>query len=119
MFAKWHPQVLQDYVNHGTREEITPQGSRRVLSFDRDIESAIYNALPDHLERYFKRHPLQCKAALIGGLNSRELRQVGLDLSRRITKGRVSMIDGTHLFPMEHPHVTAAAVEAALMNLMN
>jgi len=31
----------------------------------------------------------------------------------------VSMIDGTHLFPMEHPHVTAAAVEAALMNLMN
>ena len=119
VFAKWHPQVLHDYVNHGTLEEVTPQGSRRVLSFDRDIESAIYNALPDHLERYFKRHPRQCKAALIGGLQSRELKQAGVDFTRRITKGRVSMVDGTHLFPMEHPLITAAAVEAALLNLMN
>jgi pimeloyl-ACP methyl ester carboxylesterase len=118
VFAKWHRQALHDYASHGTVEELTPQGSRRVLSFDRDIESAIYNALPDHLEAYFKRHPLQCKAALIGGLNSRELRQVGLDFSRRITKGRVTMVDGTHLFPMEHPLVAAAAVETALLNFM-
>ena len=118
VFAKWHPQVLQDYVNHGTQDEATPNGTRRVLSFDRDIESAIYNGLPDHLESYFKRHPLQCKAALIGGLSSRELRQVGLDFSRRITKGRVSMVNGTHLFPMEHPLVAAASVEAALLNLI-
>jgi pimeloyl-ACP methyl ester carboxylesterase len=119
VFAKWHPQVLQDYVDHGTHDELAANGStRRVLSFDRDIESAIYNGLPDHLEGYFKRHPLQCKAALIGGLNSRELRQVGLDFSRRITKGRVSMVDGTHLFPMEHPLVAASAVETAILNLM-
>jgi hypothetical protein len=117
-FAKWDPRVLQDYVTHGTHDEATPQGTRRVLSFDRDIESAIYNGLPDHLETYFKRHPLQCKAFLIGGLQSKELRQVGLDFSRRITQGRVMKIDGTHLFPMEHPVVAAAAVETALLNLM-
>jgi hypothetical protein len=118
VFAKWHPQVLQDYVKHGTHDEHTAQGTRRVLSFDRDIESAIYNGLPDHLESYFKRHPLQCKAALIGGLQSRELKQVGLDFSRRVTQGRVMKIEGTHLFPMEHPLVAAAAVEMALLNLM-
>jgi hypothetical protein len=112
------PQVLHDYVAFGTHDDVGPQGQRRVLSFDRDIESAIYNGLPDHLEDYFKRHPLQCKAALIGGLQSRELRQVGLDFSRRITKGRIAMVDGTHLFPMEHPRVAAAAVEAALLNLI-
>ena len=118
IFAKWDPQVLRDYVAHGTHEEVTAQGTRRVLSFDRDVESAIYNGLPDHLETYFKRHPLSCKATLIGGLQSRELKQVGLDLSRRITQGRVMKVDGTHLFPMEHPLVAASAVETALLNMM-
>ena len=118
VFAKWHPQVLQDYVTYGTHDEPTAQGTRRVLSFDRDVESAIYNGLPDHLETYFKRHPLTCKATLIGGLQSRELKQVGLDFSRRVTHGRVMKIDGTHLFPMEHPLVAAAAVETALLNLI-
>ena len=72
----------------------------------------------DPMETYFKRHPLKCKAALIGGLQSRELKQVGLDFSRRVTHGRVMKIDGTHLFPMEHPLVAAAAVETALLNLI-
>ena len=117
-FAKWHPQVLHDYVAHGTHDDVGPQGVRRVLSFDRDIESAIYNGLPDHLEACFRRHPLHCKAALIGGLQSRELRQVGLDFSRRITQGRIAMVDGTHLFPMEQPLAAAAAIEAALLNLI-
>ena len=118
IFAKWDPQVLRDYVAHGTHDEVSAQGTRRVLSFDRDVESAIYNGLPDHLEAYFKRHPLTCKAALIGGLQSRELKQVGLDFSRRVTHGRVMKVDGTHLFPMEHPLVAAAAVETALLNLI-
>ena len=117
-FAKWDPQVLHDYVAFGTHDEVGAHGLRRVLSFDRDIESTIYNGLPDHLEGYFKRQPLQCKAALIGGLQSREMRQAGLDFSRRITKGRIAMVDGTHLFPMEHPQVAAAAIEAALLNLI-
>jgi hypothetical protein len=93
-------------------------GERRVLSFDRDVESTIYNGLPDHLETYFKRHPLKCKVALVGGLQSRELKQVGLDFSSRVTHGRVMRVNGTHLFPMEHPLVAAAAVETALLNPM-
>jgi hypothetical protein len=118
VFARWHPQVLQDYIAHGTHDEVTPQGTQRVLSFDRDVESAIYNTLPDHIESYLKRHPLKCKAALIGGLASKELKQVGLTFSQRITHGRIQMIDGTHLFPMEYPGVAAAAVEAAVLNLL-
>lgn len=118
VFARWDPRVLNDYVSHGTHDETTAQGTRRVLSYSRDIETAIYNTLPDHIEAYLRRHPLKCKAALIGGLQSRELKQVGLAFSQRITQGRVFKVDGTHLFPMEHPHVTAAAIEAALLNLM-
>jgi hypothetical protein len=28
------------------------------------------------------------------------------------------MLDGSHLFPMERPHATAAAIEASLLNLL-
>lgn len=112
-FARWDPQVLDDYIEHGTHDA----EGQRVLSFDRDIETAIYNTLPDNLERLLQRHPLKCPAAFIGGLQSRELRQVGMTLSDKVTRGRVQMVDGTHLFPMERPLATAAAIEAAILNL--
>jgi len=38
-------------------------------------------------------------------------------MTQRITQGRVTMLDGSHLFPMEQPRATAAAIEAALLNL--
>ena len=115
-FARWDPQVLQDYIDHGTRDD---GGGQRVLVFDRDIETAIYNCLPDNLDRMLKRHPLKCPAAFIGGLYSREMKQVGMSLTQVVTRGRITMVDGSHLFPMEKPLATAAAIEAALLNLQS
>lgn len=113
VFARWDPQVLQDYVDLCTHDD----GGERVLSFDRDIETAIYDTLPDNLERLFKRHPLRCPAAFIGGCQSEELRQVGLAMTQKVTHGRMMMLDGSHLFPMEKPLATAAAIEASLRSL--
>ncbi len=112
-FARWDPQVLQDYIDHGTHDE----GGQRVLSFDRDIETAIYNSLPHKLDSLLKRKPLKCPAALIGGTHSAEMRQAGTDLTHQVVKGRIMMLDGSHLFPMEKPIATAAAIEATLRNL--
>lgn len=112
-FARWDPRVLQDYVMHGLHE----QDGKRVLSFDRAVETQIYNTLPHNLARLLHTHPLRCPAAFIGGLESAEMRQVGMGMTRRITQGRVMMLDGSHLFPMEQPLATAAAIEAALQNL--
>lgn len=112
-FARWDPQVLSDYITHGTHDE----DGQRVLSFDRDVETAIYNTLPDNLEALLKRHPLRCPAAFIGGLQSGEIGQVGMAMTLKVTEGRVSMMDGSHLFPMEKPLATAAAIEAALLGL--
>lgn len=112
-FARWDPQVLEDYIEYGTRDE----AGQRVLAFNRDVETAIYNTLPDNLERLLQRHPLKCPVAFIGGLQSREMRQVGLTLTERVTRGRIAMVDGTHLFPMEKPLGTAAAIESAILNL--
>lgn len=112
-FARWEPQVLSDYIAHGTHDE----DGQRVLSFDRDIETRIYNTLPDNLDAVLKKHPLRCPVAFIGGLQSQEIGQVGLAITSRITAGRMAMLDGTHLFPMEKPLATAAAIEAALLAL--
>ncbi len=109
-FAHWDPQVLADYIAYGTHDE----DGERVLSFDRDIETAIYNTLPDNLQALLARQPLRCPAAFIGGLQSEELRQVGLAMTQQVTQGRMTMLDGSHLFPMEKPIATAAAIEASL-----
>jgi pimeloyl-ACP methyl ester carboxylesterase len=111
-FAHWDPQVLRDYIAHGTRDE----NGQRVLSFDRDIETAIYNSLPHKLDSLLKRKPLKCPAAFIGGTHSAEMRQAGTDLTHQVVKGRIMMLDGSHLFPMEKPIATAAAIEATLRN---
>ncbi|EER58972.1 alpha/beta hydrolase fold protein [Acidovorax delafieldii 2AN] len=115
VFARWDPRVLDDYVTHGLRDE----DGRRVLGFDRAVETAIYNTLPHNLDSLLRRHPLRCPAAFIGGRASVEMRQVGMALTQRVTVGRIMMLDGSHLFPMEQPLATAAAIEAALLNLVS
>ena len=115
VFAQWDPQVLQDYVTHGLQE----RDGQRVLVFDREVETRIYNPLPPTQGRILQSPPLQCPAASLGGLDSAEMRQVGMAMTQRITQGRVMMLDGSHLFPMEQPQATAAAIEAALLNLQN
>lgn len=112
-FAQWDPQVLRDYVEHGMHEE----DGKRVLSFAREVETAIYNTLPDNLDKLLKRHPLKCPVAFIGGRHSVEMKQVGMAMTEKITRGRIMMLDGSHLFPMEQPVATAAAIEASLLNL--
>lgn len=117
-FARWDEQVLRDYIEHGTHDGTDQSQGQRLLSFDRDVETAIYNTLPDNLDRLLKANPLKCPAAFIGARQSSEMKQVGLGLTEKVTKGRIMMLDGSHLFPMEKPIATAAAIEAALLNMM-
>jgi pimeloyl-ACP methyl ester carboxylesterase len=121
-FANWDGQVLRDYIDHGTHDDANGpalQGKgQRLLSFDRDVETAIYNTLPDNLDQLLRQHPLQCPVAFIGGRQSAEMKQAGMAMTEKVTKGRIMMLDGSHLFPMEKPLATAAAMEAALLNLI-
>lgn len=121
-FAAWDPQVLRDYIEHGTLDATTPQGPRRVLAFDREIETAIYNTLPHNLDRLLRRHPLQCPVGFLGGNDSQEMKQVGMAMTHKLVgphPGRLRMLPGSHLFPMERPHETAAAIDACLQALKN
>lgn len=120
-FARWHPQVLSDYVTHCTHDEPTPNGTRRVLSFDRDIETAIYNTLPHHLDRLLRRHPLPCPVAFMGGTQSLEMQQVGMSMTHKVVgkahPERMRLVEGSHLFPMEQPQETAALIDEMLTAL--
>ena len=113
-FACWDEAVLRDYVEHGTLEDAD---AGRTLAFDRNVETSIYNTLPHNLDQLIKRHPLTCPVAFIGGRQSVEMKQVGMTMTDKVTKGRIMMLDGSHLFPMEKPIATAAAIEAALLNM--
>ncbi len=113
-FAKWDERVLRDYIEHGTFDS----EDARALSFDRDVETAIYDTIPHNLGALLRTNPLKCKAAFIGGRQSVEMRRVGMAMTQQVTRGRIMMLDGSHLFPMEKPIATAAAVEAALRNLI-
>ena len=116
-FAKWDPRVLEDYIAHGTHDEGTGEDKKRVLSFDRVVETAIYNTLPSNIDRLVRRHPLKCPVAFIGGIGSAEMKQVGMAMTEKLSHGRIMMLDGSHLFPMEKPIATAAAMEASLLSI--
>ncbi len=117
-FARWHAQVLEDYIHQGTHEVMVDGQQLRELLFSREIETQIYNTVPHNLERLIKRHPLKCPISLVAARHSREMKLAGIEFTKRITKGRITVIDGTHLVPMESPIATAAAVEAAILNML-
>nr|MBP7485301.1 alpha/beta hydrolase [Aquabacterium sp.] len=107
-FAAFSPSVLADYVHQGT----SPEGATPVrrLSFDRDVETAIYRTMPHKLAQELRRKPIQCPAAFIGGTQSHEVRSIGLDATRRVVHNQISWITGSHLYPFEHPDATAQEV---------
>ena len=107
-FARWDPQVLNDYIQSGIEPSQPPLERGYTLSFRRDVETAIYNTIAHDIPGFLRKHPLQCPLAFIGGTQSTEVRQVGMSATERLAEGRVSWIAGTHLFPFEQPRETAA-----------
>ena len=105
-FARWAPGVLRDYIACG----VEPHDKEHRLSFDRIVETDIYNTLPHHLDRVLRRHPLQCPMAFVRGSESDEVRRVGLRATKRVAQGQISTIEGSHLFPFEKPAETAREV---------
>lgn len=112
IFARWEPQVLHDYIASGIEPDPAHGGVQ--LAFRREVETRFYNTLPHHLSHVLASHPPRCPVHFIGGNQSAEMRQVGMAVTRRLCRDRITMIEGTHLFPMEKPAATAAAVLRAI-----
>jgi len=109
-FARWNPQVLHDYIESGIEPAQLPHPKGCILAFRREVETEIYNTIPHDIPGFLRRHPLQCPVAFIGGTQSTEVRQVGMTVTERLTQGRISWMEGSHLFPFERPKESAAEV---------
>jgi pimeloyl-ACP methyl ester carboxylesterase len=105
--------VLADYVAAGT----VRRGGKTVLAFEREVETRIYNTLPHQLGATLRRRPVQCPVGFIAGTRSTEVRQGGLSTVRQLAGERLLWLEGTHLYPMEHPQETAEAVLTLLQGM--
>jgi pimeloyl-ACP methyl ester carboxylesterase len=110
-FARWDERVLSDYIDFGI-PQAAPDGTR-MLAFDRQIEYLIYRTLPRTLGARLV-HGAPVPVGFIAGTASKEIRQVGLEATKRATRGRLEWLEGSHLFPMERPMETARAVQRML-----
>lgn len=113
MFAVWPPEVLRDYVAHGTVAH--EQGV--ALRFTRETETAVYRTLPHNLGALAGR-PFPVPVGFIGGVDSVECRQAGLAATRRLVGRHFVQIPGGHLFPMESPAAAAHALHAMIHSLL-
>ena len=114
VFARWDPRVLDVYVAAGFVE--APQGGVQ-LRFSREVETRIYNTLPDHLGALLRRHPPRCPVGFIAGTQSAEMRQGGTAAARALAQHRFVRFEGTHLYPVERPQDTAQQVLALLADM--
>ncbi|MBL1266949.1 MAG: alpha/beta hydrolase [Halomonas sp.] len=111
LFRRFTPEALNDYIEAGTR--LLDDGSAE-LTFDPSIEVEIFRHLPDHLSRLPQR--LGVPLELVAGKESHLLTASRIKRLKR--KGvTVSEVPGTHMFPMEHPDETRAAIMAAWQRL--
>ncbi|SOE59795.1 Pimeloyl-ACP methyl ester carboxylesterase [Burkholderia sp. D7] len=125
-FARWDERMLSDYIDFAIPAETVGAGAisgineaagalnrPRKLAFDRDVEFRIYKTLPRTLGARVA-HGVPVPVGFIAGTHSREVRQVGLNMTRRIVDGHLEWIEGSHLFPMERPVETARALQRTL-----
>ncbi|GGC99469.1 alpha/beta fold hydrolase [Undibacterium terreum] len=113
MFAIWPTEVLWDYIHAG----VVPHSDGVTLRFTREIETAIYMSLPDRLG-YILRKPYPVPIGFVGGTESIECRQAGLEATKKLVGDKFVRIAGGHLIPMEVPAQTAAATHAMIQNLI-
>ncbi len=119
-FKHWDERVLRDYAEHGTIK--TAEG-KHTLKFKREIEAKFYAYFPDNVMPMLRKNPLQCPFHFVGGLQSRELKAVGLGGTEKLVAMRsgntLQHVDGPHLFPMERPIETARLIDALLQKIEN
>lgn len=124
-FARWDERMLADYIDFGIpasgdsdAASLAANVARapRALAFDRDVEFRIYKTLPHTLGARVARG-VPVPVGFIAGTQSKEVRQVGMETTRRIAGTHVEWIEGSHLFPMERPIDTARALQRMLNSL--
>jgi hypothetical protein len=113
IFQAWAPGALDDYLTHG----LTPHPDGVQLRFERKVEAAIYSSLPHDMGRIL-RNPFPVPVGFVAGTRSEELRQAGLAATRKLVGENLVTIEGSHLYPMESPQLTARLTREMIGRLL-
>jgi pimeloyl-ACP methyl ester carboxylesterase len=112
-FARWDERMLSDYIDHAIPANTD---GALALAFEREVEYRIYKTIPHTLGARVA-HGVPVPVGFIAGTASREVRQAGLGMTRRVVGQHFEWQEGSHLFPMEHPVETARALQRMLNSL--
>ncbi len=113
MFAIWPPEVLHDYIEAGLKK----CEAGYTLRFTREIETQIYLTLPHTLGKIARRG-LKVPMGFLGGVDSVECRQAGLQATKKLAGKHFVKIPGGHLIPMESPAKTAEMLHKMISSLI-
>lgn len=104
LFSRFSPECLNDYVHFGLMKE--KEGYS--LRFDPEIEYQIYRTMPDDLNQWHGK--LEIPTTLIYGRQSTVVNRIDR-VYMRYGYGISSVaIEGSHMFPMEHPQLTVTQI---------
>ncbi len=104
LFKTFSDECLDDYIDYGLQKNENDYS----LRFNRQIEYQIYRTIPHILHEYEGR--LKTPTALIYGNKSSVIDSSDLRYMKRHYGVLCEEINGTHMFPMEHPKATANLV---------
>ena len=110
LMSQFDERSLRAYVQAGT---VACEGGVR-LYFDPKVEQAIYRTIPDNL---VLKKPLDVPAAAIGGQQSTVFTKSQAARMKSKLKMKLEWLPGTHMFPLEHPDATAAAIKKLLKEM--
>lgn len=105
LFKAFDQRCLVDYVEQGTIEQTSGQ---RVLHFDAQTEINIYRTIPDNLH---KTAELKMPSAVIAGKYSDVFKKHHGYKMRKQLGMAVKWLEGSHMFPLEQPKLTAQIIK--------
>ncbi len=108
LFKSFTEACLNDYIDYGLQK--IDHGYE--LRFDSDIEYQIYRTIPHVLHQHEGK--LHRPAALIYGRQSTVIDRFDLRYMKKHYGIVNYAINGTHMFPMEHPHAAAELIVQAV-----
>lgn len=113
LFKQFAPACLNDYIDYGLEKDEKGYS----LRFNSEIEYQIYRTIPHNLYRY--KYNLTVPCALIQGAQSNVVDRFDLHYMQKKYGIITYSIEGTHMFPMEHPEATAELILAVIKDIKN
>jgi len=113
LFKTFTEECLNDYITYG----LNHKEDGYYLRFDRQIEYKIYRTIPHVLPKLEGK--LITPTALIYGDKSTVVDRMDVSYMKRYFNVKGIKIEGTHLFPMEHPKAVANHIIKAVNAILN